>query len=89
MREYKRPEKTLARVEVSHEMDWVRSCKDGRPAGSHFDVSGPFTEMVLMGNLALYRPGEKILWDGEAMKVTNRDDMDRYIHPTYREGWTL
>jgi len=53
------------------------------------EAAREYKVMTQMGNLALYRPGEKILWDGEAMKVTNRDDMDQYINPSYREGWAL
>lgn len=89
MKEYKRPAQTLKRVTTSHEMDWVEACKAGTQASSSFDYAGPFTEMVLMGNLCLFRPGEKILWDGENMKVTNIPELNKYINPTYREGWSL
>lgn len=89
MREFERPEPTLPRITSSHEMNWVQCCKDGvNPHGS-FDHSGPFTEMVLMGNLCLHRPGETIQWDGENMKVTNIDALNAYVNPPYREGWKL
>ena len=39
-----------------HEKDWVRACKGGKPASSNFDYSGPLSEMVLMGNLAVRYP---------------------------------
>ena len=39
-----------------HEQDWVRACKGGKPASSNFDFSGPLSEMVLMGNLAVRYP---------------------------------
>jgi predicted dehydrogenase len=36
--EYKRPPKTIPRVPgESHELDWVRACKAGQPAGSNFE----------------------------------------------------
>lgn len=89
MREYKKPAQTLERIAVSHEMNWVNACKAGTTATSSFDYAGPFTEMVLMGNLALYCPGEKILWDGDNMKCTNIPELNKYINPPYREGWTL
>jgi predicted dehydrogenase len=92
MKEFKQPEKTLARVpggEQGHEKDWVRSCKDGKPASSNFDHSGPLSEMVLMGNLAVRYPNRRILWDGEKMAVTNDKDANAYVRRTYREGWML
>lgn len=89
MKDYKRPAKTLPRVETSHEMNWVEACKAGTQASSSFDYAGPFTEMVLMGNLSLFQPGEKILWDGEKMEVKNFPELNKYVKPQYREGWSL
>jgi predicted dehydrogenase len=92
MKDFKQPEPTLPRVpggEDGHEKDWVRSCKDGNPASSTFDYSGPLSEMVLMGNLAVRFPNERLLWDGESMKVTNNPEADKYVRSAYREGWTL
>src|SRR5690606_4166395 len=67
--------------EAGHQQQWVRACKEGYGAytSSPFDIAGPLTETVLMGNLAIYshmhrRPeGEgfvydgrkKLMWDGE------------------------
>ncbi|MCK4764643.1 MAG: Gfo/Idh/MocA family oxidoreductase [Candidatus Aminicenantes bacterium] len=87
MKAYKRPEKTIPRVKVKHEMDWVLACKGERPACSNFDYSGPLTETVVMGNLAI-RSGKPIEWDGEKMKVTNNvPEADALVNPPYRKGW--
>ena len=72
-----------------HEKDWVRSCKGGAPASSHFDYSGPLTEMVLMGNLAVRFPNRQLLWDGPNLQVTNDEKANAYVRRKYREGWTL
>ena len=72
-----------------HEKDWVRACKGGKPASSHFDFSGPLAEMVLMGNLAVRHPNRKLLWDGENMKVTNDAEANAYVRRKYRAGWSL
>jgi len=90
MQQYKRPRRTLERIpegQDGHEADWIRACKTGKPASSNFDYSGPLSEMVLMGNLAIRFPDRQLLWNGEAMKVTNDADADAYVRPTYREGW--
>lgn len=72
-----------------HEKDWIRSCKDGKPSSANFDYSGPLTEMVLMGNLAVRFPGRQLLWDGENMRVTNDATANGYVRRQYREGWSL
>ena len=92
MKAYKRPRKTLPRVargQAGHEQDWVRACKDGKPASSNFDYSGPLTEMVLLGVLAMRMKDTPLEWDPVNLKVTNVADANRYINPPYREGWTL
>ncbi len=55
---------------------------------SSFDYSGPFTEIVLLGNLAV-RLGKKIEWDAKALKATNAPEADELIRRTYRRGWGL
>ena len=62
--------------------------KGGEPANSHFDYSGPFSEVVLLGNLAI-RAGRKLYWDGPNMNVTNEPDANQWVTKTYREGWEL
>ena len=71
MKAYKRPKKTIPRVQGSHEQNWVDAIKGKTKATSNFDYSGPFTEAVLLGNVALMFPGTKLLWDGPNMKITN------------------
>ena len=92
MKEYERPPKTLERVEGGgdgHEQNWIRACKGGKPAGSNFDYSGPMTESVVMGNLAIRYPNRKLEWDGEKMEVTNFPEANQLINPPYRQGWSL
>lgn len=87
--EYKDLPATLPRIKTSHEMNWVDACKGGEKPCSNFDYSGPLTEMVLMGNLAIRVPGKRLLWDGDNMKVTNDEAANRFIQREYRKGWTL
>lgn len=89
MKAYKRPAKTIARITNGHEQDWIRACKGGKKACSNFEVSGPLTETVLAGNLAIRFPGKKLKWDGKNMKVTNNAQADAFVHREYRSGWTL
>jgi predicted dehydrogenase len=92
MQKLPRTPQKLERVPGSidgHEKDWVRACKDGKPASTSFDYAGPLSEMVLMGNLAVRFPNRMLLWDGERMKVTNDPAADAHVRRQYRTGWTL
>ncbi|MDE2956732.1 MAG: Gfo/Idh/MocA family oxidoreductase [Bacteroidota bacterium] len=56
MDDFEAPSQTLPRVEGGtggHQRVWVEACKGGPACSSNFDYAGPFTEMVLLGNLAL------------------------------------
>jgi hypothetical protein len=35
------------------------------------------------------RAGKKILWDGNAMRITNLPEANAFLHFEYRKGWTL
>jgi hypothetical protein len=69
--------KTQREVTLSHEMDWVRACKESPEnrveTASPFSEAGPFNEMVVMGVVAVRLQGlnQELEWDGENMKFTN------------------
>ena len=69
--------KTQREITESHEMDWIRACKESPenriPTASDFSEAGPFNEMVVMGVLAVRLQGlNKVLdWDGANMQFTN------------------
>ncbi|MFN8006291.1 MAG: Gfo/Idh/MocA family oxidoreductase [Terriglobia bacterium] len=92
MRDFKQPPETLERIpngSKGHEQNWIQACKGGKPACSNFDYSGPLTETVLMGNLAVRFPDRRLLWDGMKMEVTNDKDATTYVRRKYRQGWSL
>ena len=74
---------------AGHERNWLDAIRQKGQAVSHFDYAGPFTETVLLGNIALRYPGQRLLWDGANMKITNMSDADQYVQHTYRSGWSL
>ncbi|HRK33850.1 MAG TPA: Gfo/Idh/MocA family oxidoreductase [Candidatus Hydrogenedentes bacterium] len=61
------PERAAA---VGHHRSWIEACKGGKPSLSNFDYAAPFTEVVLLGNVAM-RAGEPIAWDTSTKRVTN------------------
>ena len=85
--EYKDLPRSLPRIDMSHEQDWIQGIKNNYMPSSNFDYSGPLTEMVLMGNLAIRVPGKRLLWDGNNMEVTNYPEANSFLKSEYRPGW--
>ena len=87
-----RPARTLPRVpggRSGHEKNWLDAIRQNGQAVSHFDYAGPFTEAVLLGNVALRFPATRLMWDGPGMKITNVPEANQLIQHQYRPGWTL
>jgi len=69
--------KRCREVTLSHELDWVRACKEDSDdrilTASPFQEAGPFNEMVVMGVLAvrLQNLNQELMWDGPNMRFTN------------------
>ena len=59
---------------------------DGAKAG--FAYSGPFTEALLVGNLAV-RLQKRIEWDSGNMKATNAPEAEPLIRKTYPAGFGI
>jgi hypothetical protein len=89
-----KPPKTLPRP-AGHYSDWINACKgarkDGKPiaGGSNFSYSGPMTESIMLGNVALHYPGEELKWDSKKMTFTNKPQADALLADEYREGWKM
>jgi len=83
-----------------HAEEFVNACIQGGKTKSNFYLAGKLTEIVLMGNLAVFNaqnkqsgsdesPARKLFWDGKNMQVKNRTDLDYIIRGMYRDGWKL
>jgi predicted dehydrogenase len=66
----------------------IRGEISGKPL-TNFDYSGPMTEAVLLGTVAMRLPGETLAWDDKAGRFTNSDAANAMIHEKYREGWEV
>ncbi|HCR90855.1 MAG TPA: oxidoreductase, partial [Prolixibacteraceae bacterium] len=82
------------RIDVSHELDWVRACKESPESrvktASDFSEAGPFNEMVVMGVLAvrLQSLNKELEWNGEKMEFTNIKD-DEQIKTVIKDGFKI
>jgi predicted dehydrogenase len=73
-----------------HYRDWLRACKGGERACSDFAVSGPYTEWVSLGAIALRAPG-RLTWDAANLRFTgpNAAEANKYVRPHERQGWAM
>jgi hypothetical protein len=82
------------RITTTHEMDWVRACKESPEArqktASDFSEAGPFNEMVVMGVLAvrLQSLNKELTWDGPKMQFTNLTDNEE-IKTVIEDGFSI
>jgi hypothetical protein len=91
MRDFKKPEKTLPRVEggtQGHHRNWVESVLNKKEAVSNFEYAGPLNEIVMLGNVAV-RAGKKIEWDAAKLEIKNDASLNYLLRREYRNGWTV
>ena len=84
------PPKMLERS-PGHYKEWIAACKGEQAmsfARSNFAYAGPFTESILLGNIAL-RVGQRLEWDGEKMEFTNLPEANQFVSKEYRAGWKV
>jgi predicted dehydrogenase len=73
-----------------HEREWFDAMKDSsKPAMSNFpDYSGPLTETILLGNLAVWKGG-LVDWDAKTMTPLNDPALMKIVKPDYQNGYEL
>lgn len=70
-----------------HHQQWINACKGDGETGSNFQYAGPFTEVVLLGNVA-YRLGETVHYDPATGKASS-DAANALLSKSYRKGWEV
>jgi len=87
--EFQLPPKTIPRS-IGHRAEWIQACKDKKPenAKAGFAYSGPFTESLLVGNLAV-RLQKRIEWDAANMRAKNAPEAESLIRKNYRAGFGI
>jgi predicted dehydrogenase len=84
-RGFELPERTLPRSPGVHD-EWLDCIASGDQPLASFEYAAPFTEAMLLGNVAL-RLGRRVEWDAEAMAVKDCPEADRYLRKEYRRGF--
>ncbi|MBC2606896.1 Gfo/Idh/MocA family protein [Pelagicoccus albus] len=78
----KLPPKTLPRIKGGPQKEFANAIREGVMPGSNFDYAAPFTEVALLGNVALFA-GERIYYDPAEMKVSNVKSANKYLYSLY------
>jgi predicted dehydrogenase len=89
---FPRPEKTLPRPRAGGPIEDLYACirNGGAPVSNFIDAAGPLTAIALTGHLAQFAgKGSRIEWDVEAMKCTNKPEVNRFVKREYRPGWEV
>ena len=72
----------------NHYNSFVKACLGGPRNESHFAQTGPMTEAILLGTVAIRVPDSLLEWDSAKMRFTNNPDAGRYLRRRYRKGWS-
>lgn len=73
----------------NHYHSFLNSILDNTVCESPFEISGPMSEAVILGTVAVRTPGVKLEWDAQALKITNSAAADALLRRSYREGWKI
>lgn len=74
---------------TNHWHDWVDAVLAGKKTTDGFEVAGPLTETVQLGNIAARLPGRRLEWNASELTFTNAPDANRWLTKTYRKGFEV
>ena len=61
----------------------------GKLPGANFDYSGPLTESVILGSVAVRYPQTTLNWNAAKLQFENEKSANQYVRRTYRKGWEV
>ncbi len=76
-------------AERNHYHHFVDACLGGEKTESHFAQTGPMTEAILLGTVAIRMPDTQLQWNAQQMEFTNNPEANKYLRRTYRAGWEV
>ena len=72
----------------NHYTQWTDAILGKGKTSCPFDYSGPLTETVLLGNVAL-RCGEPIVWNSSQLVIEGNEKANALLRRDYRDGWQV
>jgi len=71
----------------NHYHYFVDGCFGRVKTESDFAVTGPMSEAVVLGTVAVRMPGRSLEWDPKGMGIPNCREAERFLRRKYRDGW--
>ncbi len=65
------------------------ACLGGKKTESHFAQTGPMTEAIILGTVAIRFPDTLLEWDSKNMKIPNFPEAENLLSREYRDGWNI
>ncbi len=72
-----------------HWTEWADAIMNGGKTGAGFDYSGPMTESVLLGSVAVRFPQATLQWNAAKLQFDNEKSANQYLRRKYRKGWEV
>jgi predicted dehydrogenase len=72
----------------NHYHNFVVACLGGPASASHFAQTGPMTEAIILGTVAIRVPDTQLEWDSAGLKFTNHTEANKLLKRQYRKGWS-
>jgi len=73
----------------NHYHSFVVACLGGPKTESHFAQTGPMTEAILLGTVAIRVPDELLEWDSVNMRFPDNREAEKYLRRSYRKAWKV
>ncbi len=73
----------------NHYHHFADACLGKTRTESHFGQSGPTTEAIILGTVAIRVPDQVLQWDSANLRITNNKAADKLLKRKYRKGWEV
>jgi predicted dehydrogenase len=71
----------------NHYTSWADACRGEDKTTSPFDYSGPLSETVLLGTIAIRLAGTTLSWNAEKLEMAGSAHAQGLLTKSYRRGW--
>lgn len=71
----------------NHYHHFADACLGKNDTESHFGQTGPMTEAILLGTVAIRVPNQELEWNSEALRFKNAAEANKLLRRVYRDGW--
>jgi predicted dehydrogenase len=75
--------------EQDHYHGWIDACLANKSPSADFAYGAMLTETILLANIAVRFPRQKLEWDAAKGRFTSHEEANRWLARDYREGWDL